>query len=132
MAVLTFGPVITVQLYTPRVMQPYAEPITALAEINTAYTQTFIQEGIATSLGLEPVGKIRIATATRPPCEVHEYLLRIIFPADNQAFEVVAAEVPFMVRPKANGRIKCLIGRDILRHVILMYNGPANTFSLKF
>jgi hypothetical protein len=132
MAVLTFGPVVTVQLWTPRLVQPCIDPIIALAEINTVYTQTFIQEGIATSLGLQPAGTIRIATAGKPLYEVHQFLLRVIFPADNWAYEVLAAEVPFMLRPKANGRIKCLIGRDILQYSILTYNGPANTFSLIF
>jgi hypothetical protein len=132
MASLAFGPVVTVKLWVPRQVQSNIEPINALAEINTAYTQTFIQEGIATSLGLQPAGTVKIATATKPLYEVHQFLLRVIFPIDNRAFEVLAAEVPYMLRPKGNGRIKCLIGRDILQYAVLAYDGPARSFLLAF
>ncbi len=108
------------------------EPIEALAEINTAYPQTFIQEGIGTSLGLTPVGTVKIMTATKVQYEVYQYLVRIAFIDHNRAFEVTAAEVPYMLRPKANGRIKCIIGRDILQFAMLTYNGPEGTFSLEF
>jgi len=130
MASLIFGPVMPVKLWVPRQVQSTVEPITTLAEVNTAYPQTFIQEGIATSLGLQPAGTIKVATATKPAIEVYQFLIRIVFP--NQAFEVMAAEIPFMLRPNANGRIKCLIGRDILQYGVLTYNGPANTFALEF
>src|SRR5258706_14622086 len=100
------------------------EPIEALAEINTAYPQTFIQEGIGPSLGLTPVGTVKIMTATKVQYEVYQYLVRIAFIDHNRAFEVTAAEVPYMLRPKANGRIKCIIGRDILQFAMLTYNGP--------
>ena len=35
-----------------------------------------------------------------------------------------------IVRPHV--RIKCLIGRDVLKYGILTYNGFMNTFSLNF
>ncbi len=132
MASLTFGPVVTVKLWVPRQAETKIEPIDALAEINTAYPQTFIQEGVATSLGLQPANTVKITTATTPIYEAHQFLVRIVFPAANRAFEVMATEVPYMPMPKANGRIKCLIGRDILQYGVLTYDGPANTFSLKF
>jgi hypothetical protein len=56
--------------------------------------------------------------------------IRIAFPEGNMVFEVTAIEVPYMLRPHA--RIKCLVGRDILQYSTLNYNGPNNTFSLKF
>jgi hypothetical protein len=124
--------IVTVKLWVPRQVETKIEPIDALAEINTAYPQTFIQEGVATSLGLQPAETIKIPTATKPVYEAHQFLLRIVFPAADLALEVMAVEVPYILRPKANGRIKCLIGRDILQYWVLIYNGPANTFSLKF
>jgi len=126
----THGPLVAVKLCAPKGVKPMVPPIDALAEINIALAHTYIQEGVATSLGLEPTGKVAITTATKPRYEAHTFRLRIAFPEERMAFEVVAVEVPYMLRPKA--RIRCLIGRDILQYGVLNYNGPANTFSLDF
>ena len=120
------GPTIAVKLWVPRSVQSNLRPINTLAEINMAYNQTFIQEGIATSLGLQPYGTTKIATATKPLFETYVYQVRVVLP--DRAFEVMAAEIPYMLRP--TGRIKCLIGRDILQYYILTYDGPADTISL--
>ena len=104
-------------------------PIDTLAEIDTGVLITRIQEGVATSLGLEPAETIKITTATKPAYESYLYCIRVVFPSGH-AFEVNAVEVPYMMRP--NARIKCLIGRDVLQYSILTYNGYMNTFSLDF
>ena len=124
----TNGPTIVVKLWVPRSVQSNLQPIDTLAEINMAYNQTFIQEGIATSLGLQPCGTTKIATATKPLFETYVYQVRVVLP--DRAFEVMAAEIPYMLRPR--DRIKCLIGRDILQYYTLTYNGPDDTFSLEF
>jgi hypothetical protein len=89
-----------------------------------------MQEGIATSLELDPVGKILVATSTKPKYEAYVFRLRVVFPDNNMEFEISAVEVPYMIRPQK--RIKCLIGRDIMQYGTLLYSGPANTFSLRF
>jgi hypothetical protein len=122
-------PVVAVKLWVPIGMKSDVLPIEALAEINIALPHTFIQEGVATSLGLEPSGILTITTATKPKYETHLFKLRVVFPK-QVAFEVEAVEIPYMLRPGA--RIKCLIGRDILQHTILRYDGPSNEFSLVF
>ncbi len=107
------GPLVAVTLCAPREVTSSVPPIDTLAGIDTGVLTTRIQEGVATSLGLEPNGTINIMTATRPVYKVYQYRIRIAFPEGNMAFEVDAIEVPYMVRPHA--RIKCLIGRDILK-----------------
>ena len=124
------GALVAVNLWVPRAMHSTIEPVEALAEIDTAIARTCIQEGVATSLGLEPVGTITITTTTAPMYEAHVFRIRLVIPEGNMAFEVNAVEVPYLIRPKV--RIKCLIGRDILQHGVLNYDGPANTFSLNF
>jgi hypothetical protein len=111
-------------------MQSTLPPIDTLAEINTALAMTYIQEGVATSLGLEPGGKMLITSTTKPKHEVHLYRLRIAFPEEKMVFEVIAAEVPYIIRPRV--RVKCCIGRDILQYGLLTYDGPNHTLSLKF
>lgn len=124
------GALVTVNLWVPREVKSTIEPIETLAEIDTALARTSIQEGVATSLGLEPVGTTKITTATAPMYEAHVFRIRLVFPDGNVAFEVNAVEVPYLIRPKV--RIKCLIGRDILKHSVLTYNGLTNMFSLSF
>jgi predicted aspartyl protease len=126
----TSGALVSVKLWVPRELKSTVEPIETLAEIDTALARTVIQEGVATSLGLEPIGITKIRTATRPEYKAHVFRIRIVFPERNMAFEVEAVEVPYLIRPKV--RIKCLIGRDILKHSVLTYNGQKNMFSLSF
>lgn len=123
------GPLVAVQLCAPKDVASAVLPIDTLAEIDTGVLMTRIQEGVATSLGLEPNGTVKITTATAPVYEVYRYRIRVGFPS-GEAFEVDALEVPYMMRPHA--RIKCLIGRDMLQYSILTYNGFLNTFSLDF
>ena len=124
------GPVIAVKLWVPKQVVSTLVPIDTLAVIDTALATTCIQEGVATSLGLQPSGMVTITTATTVMYKTHLFRIRVAFPEGNMSFEVQAAEVPYMLQPYA--RLKCRIGRDILQFGILNYDGPTNTFSLKF
>ena len=126
----TAGPLIAVKLWVPRQLKSDLQPIDTLAEVDTALPNTFVQEGVATSLGLEPVGTKTVTTALKLKYEAHLFRIRIEFPEQKMAFEADVVEIPYMLRP--NARIKCIIGRDILRYGVLTYNGLANTFSLEF
>ena len=123
------GPLIAVQMCAPEEVASTEPPIDTLAEIDTGVLITRIQEGVATSLGLEPNGTVKITTATDAVYESYLYRIRLVFPSGH-AFEVNAVEVPYMMRP--HERIKCLIGRDVLQYSLLTYNGFLNTFSLNF
>ncbi len=123
------GPLIAVQLCAPKETASTVPPMDALAEIDTGVLMTRIQEGVATSLGLEPIGTVKITTTATLAYKAYKYRIRLVVPC-GEAFEVDAVEVPYMMRP--NVRIKCLIGRDVLRYSILTYNGYMNTFSLNF
>lgn len=123
------GPLIAIKLYVPRQTEANQPPIDAFAEIDTASIRTYIQEGIATSLGLTPKDTVTIATLSNQAYASYVYQIRLVFP-HGKAVEVHAVEVPYMLRP--HGRIKCLIGRDILQLGILTYDGRDNTFSFDF
>jgi hypothetical protein len=123
------GPLVAVKLCVPKEVKPTMTPIDTLAEIDTSIVVTRIQEGVATSLGLEPAGMVKIMTDTTPAYDSYLYRIRLQF-SPGEAFEADAIEVPYMVRP--NVRIKCVIGRDILKHAVLTYNGCDNVFTLEF
>jgi len=128
-SLLYSGALVAVKLGAPEAVKSDAPPIDALAEINTSSIVTIIQEGIATSLGLKSIGKLHVPIPLRPAYEADTYLLRIQF-AEAHAIETRAIEVPYMLGHKV--RVKCLIGRDVLKQAVFTYNGLANTFSLKF
>lgn len=124
------GALVAIKLWVPREVKSAIPPIDTLAEIDTALTYSCIQEGVATSLGLEPISMIKTTSITALTYEVPMFRIRMVFPEGNMSFEVNVIEVPYMMRHHA--RIKCLIGRDILQYSTLNYNGQANTFSLVF
>ncbi len=124
------GPLVAVKLWVPRQLKSDLQPIDTLAEIDTGVLLTRIQEGVATSLGLEPVGTRTISSSLKLKFEAHLFRVQVVFPEQKMTFEVDAVEVPYMMRP--HSRIKCIIGRDILRYGVLSYNGLANTLSLTF
>jgi hypothetical protein len=123
------GPLLGVKLCVPQQVQAKWPPIDTLAEVNTASIHTYIQEGVATSLGLAPKDTITITTMTSRAYESYVYHIRLVF-QQGKAVEVLAIEVPYMLRPHA--RIKCVIGRDILQFGVLTYNGRGNTFTFDF
>jgi hypothetical protein len=123
------GVVVQVKLRTPKDVETGFAPIDTFAEIDTSIATTRIQEGVATSLGLEPIGTIKTTSSTTLSYETHLYRIRLVFPQCKLALEVEAIEVPFMLRPAS--RVKCRIGRDVLKHAVLTYNGLSNQFSLE-
>ena len=131
MDLLIFKPVIAVQLMVPHGLRTSHPPLDTLAGINPANAQTLIQEGIATSLGLQPKGAAKVITTTSFGYEVREYVVRLVLPDAGLAFEILVAEIPYMPQT-ATGRIKCLLGRDILQYGVLTYDGPAKICSLVF
>lgn len=125
------GPLLAVKLWVPQLWvpgeaKPTVPPMDAFAEINTSAINTCIQEGVATSLGLEPKDTVKITTVTNRAYECYVFRIRLVFPS-GKTFETNVAEVPYMFHPSV--RIKCIIGRDILRFGVLTYNGRGNTFS---
>lgn len=128
---MTSGPLVAVKLCVPKQVKSKSEapPISTLAEINSGSIATIIQEGVATSLGLEPIGRLELPTLTKPKYVGHLYGIRLQFPEENW-IETAAIEMPYMVREHA--RIECIIGRDILKHTVMVYNGFTNTFTLNF
>ncbi|MDE0300804.1 MAG: retropepsin-like aspartic protease [Candidatus Poribacteria bacterium] len=98
-------------------------PITAL--IDTGATHTAIREDILLALNTIPLGRQYVDTAAGPAiCD--QYFVRLAFPdgkyVDN--FRVTALPTDITV--------DCLLGMDILRFGVLIYDGKAGKFSLDF
>ncbi len=125
------GPLIAVKLYE-NVLEEVAlllPPMDTLAVIDTAAPYTFIQEGVATSLGYTPDETVQITTASLRSFSSYQYRIWLGLP-EWYVLETNVIEVPFKLH--SDTRVKCKIGRDILQYGVLTYNGPTNTFSLAF
>lgn len=94
--------------------------------IDTGASGTVIQEGLATSLGLQPVGTTKITTPSSTEVDCYEYAVRYVLPND------VVAEGTVIEAPLQGQQIQALIGRDVLAHGVFIYIGYMGGFSLSF
>ena len=105
---------------------PITSPITLRAMIDTGASRTVIQKGVAGQLGIHPVGTTAINTPSSSNVPCNEYLIRLLFPG-NVVVETVAVEAPLKGQ-----HIQALIGREVLAHGVLIYNGYDRSFTLSF
>jgi predicted aspartyl protease len=101
-------------------------PVTGLALIDTGASGTCIDDDIAAALQLPIVDTGKMTSATE------EGSVRNIYPVQ---IEFVGWNIR-LVNNRAMGAtlksqgLQAIIGRDMLRNCILVYNGPSGTFSL--
>jgi predicted aspartyl protease len=101
-------------------------PFPAQAMIDTGASGTVIQQGLASQIGLSPVGLTTIHTPSSTNVVCYKYIVRLLFP-NNVTVEAVVIEAPLQGQ-----HIQCLIGRDVLAHGVLIYIGYGDLFSLSF
>lgn len=106
--------------------QPIPEAIELPAMIDTGASFTVIKQSVGTELGLKPVGVKLMSTANQVNIPCDQYAVRMALP-NNVLVGVTATEAPM-----PNPEVQALIGRDILSRGVLIYIGPANTFTLSF
>lgn len=98
-----------------------------LAMIDTGATGTVLSQGLATTLGIQPIGTTYINTPSSTNVLCHQYDVQIVFPNQVNIGSIVITEAPLQGQ-----HIQCLIGRDVLEHGLLVYTGYDNSFSLSF
>jgi hypothetical protein len=128
------GPIVEIKIAIPRLAEDLMRvvgnqppnPLSITAMIDTGSTFTIIQGGLASQLGLEPIGVEYLSTPSSQDVASYRYQVRVIF-SNNVITEVTAVEAPL-----AGQHIQCLIGRDILAQGVLIYNGLINQYTLSF
>lgn len=101
-------------------------PVDGIALIDTGAANTCIDVDVAAMLNLPVTGQGSITSATHAaiPCNLHPIEMEVVaWPVKFGTNRAMGANL------KAHG-IVALIGRDLLRNCILIYNGTAGTFSL--
>jgi predicted aspartyl protease len=128
------GPLIQVLIsHTPAELAEYQElgldfpkPLPFHALIDTGASVTIINPQLAETYKLKYTGPARI-TAAGSTGIYRGYAAAISFPDKNlRGFDVVR----IIACPLANAGMSCLIGRDILRHWELTYNGMTGTVTI--
>ena len=128
------GPVIEIIL-TPSVAfvatmiisQSETKAVKILAMVDTGATGTVITQGLAAKLGINPVGTTLINTPSSTNVSCYQYDVQIVFPNNVNIASIIVTEAPLQGQ-----HIQCLIGRDVLKHGVLIYTGYDNSFTLSF
>lgn len=116
--------------------QPIPNPVTIRALVDTGASTTCIDPSILKALSLTPTGNVKMVTPStgKTPVDIDQYDVGIVIPA------AIANQIPFALQtiPVACTELvssqgfHALIGRDILSHCLLNYNGSMGMFTLAF
>lgn len=99
--------------------------VQATALIDTGASGSVVQAGLLAPLGLNPVGVIPISTPTTSNTSCAQYAVQMIMP--HGFIELTVIEAPLQGQ-----NIQALIGRDVLRHCLLIYDGVSQTFTWSY
>lgn len=95
--------------------------------IDTGATVTIVNPQLAHSCKLPLIGAVSIHAAGHSG-KYHEHLASVSFPeSDLEHFSYLRV----VACPIASKEVSCLIGRDILQHWELRYNGMLGQFSIQ-
>jgi hypothetical protein len=114
--------------------QPIPSPVAGIGIIDTGAGISAVDDGVLKRLGIQPIGLANIGTAGGQQTRAR-YPARFSFPGTalpNIDFtSLVGADLSGFSIPFPQPLI-ALIGRDILRKFILIYNGSSGTFTLAY
>jgi len=127
------GPILEIQLAISKDLAtvltskgtPIPNPIKAIAMIDTGATSSVINPDIVKALGISPTGTTKINTPSDCGVDCNQYNLSFVFPNGVILESSDVVEAPLTGQP-----IQCLLGRDLLRHGVLIYNGYMQQITL--
>lgn len=99
---------------------PVPTPVNGVALIDSGATTTCIDVDVARALGLPEIDKVQLSSASHPATQSAVYPIN---------FEIIGTPIKFDVSRAVGVTLACqglslLIGRDVLRQCLLVYNGP--------
>lgn len=103
------------------------QPISGDALVDTGASCCCVEESHLISLGLQPIGQ----TEVRSPNGIRSqnlYFVRLTFPGTP----IPPLELRVVGVQMNQGTTISLIGRDVLRHYVLIYNGPMGCYTIAF
>ena len=101
--------------------------VSVLALIDTGASTTAVSHRVVKKLKLVPRGTVQVYTSHKKPETRNEFDISLAFDA-----RVCLTIVKVLDATLQNSSIDCLIGRDVLDHGVLTYNGPKKQVKLTF
>jgi len=135
------GPIIPVQIEIPEALaeqlqkngMPVPQPVLGVALIDTGAGISGVDTSVIEQLKVQPVGQVTVSGVTGSKLR-NKYPARFTFPGTNIPHmdfgELVEAEIANQQVAGISMPLVALIGRDILHHIVLIYNGPAGSFTI--
>ena len=107
------------------------KPVIGWALVDTGATNTAIDEGVATQLGLAPNDVVTLATADgERHAGVYACRIRFASPSIPDIDASRATGVNLAGQDLDGKPIIALVGRDVLSRCVLVYNGTLGQFSI--
>lgn len=101
------------------------DPIHGHALIDTGASATCIDESAANELGVPATDRVKIASASHAQTE------QAVYPISIQLSGLITIQVPRAISAQlSNQGLILLIGRDVLQHCTLFYNGPSGQLTI--
>ena len=127
------GPRVAIEIAVPAALAeffvrsglPVPPPRTGFALIDTGASITAVDEDVVASLGIQPIGQMKLSTASQSTL-AWLYAARLTCGA-GPVLEVLDI-VGCTLQPQG---FIALLGRNFLRNVVLVYDGPGGFFSLR-
>jgi len=135
------GPLISVEISIPAALkkhlsekgQPIPAPQSGFALVDTGAFATAVDQTIFTNLGVQPIDSIETATP-HGAGKSSVYPASVTFPGlnvtDMPMERVIGCSLKWTNRE--GKEIIMLLGRDLLRHFLMVYNGPASDITLSY
>jgi predicted aspartyl protease len=105
--------------------EPVPAPVSGMALIDTGAISTCIDEETAKQMQLPIINVVNMASASHPSTKANQYPVKFQIVGIPMFFNSTATGAPL----KVQGLI-ALIGRDLLQHCTMIYNGSLGQISL--
>jgi len=132
------GAAISVEIAVPSVLaqrlaergEPVPAPRVGQALIDTGASLTAVDEDALKALGLQPTGRIRLATPSQADGPASIYPVRMTFPQTAISVARDGLSVAGVIL-RHQGYV-ALLGRNLLARAVFTYNGPGGFFTVAF
>jgi len=107
--------------------QTLPQVVTGGALVDTGASCCCVEESLLVGLGLQPIDQVPMTGATGTRVQ-NVYLAKLSFPNSP----IPPLEIRVIGAQMSASNLACLVGRDLLRHCLLIYNGPMGSYTLSF
>ena len=138
----TLGPIISAvvavseerALALSNAVQPVPQAKQVRALIDTGATHTCVDPTILRDFGLTPTGSTQVHTPSSGPSPVamDQYDVGLAIFGRREDPPLIHRTIPVIGTDLSAQGIDALVGRDVLKDCVLVYNGGTGTFTLAF